>query len=82
MIIGLDTFGLEEFAHTRWHDIRDWVIPCEPETEWSVVDEVTGRVCEPDNITDHFGCVRQPTIEEASTDGTGNWLDYLRSQSE
>jgi hypothetical protein len=62
MIIGLDVFGKEEYAHTRYHDLQDWIIPCVPDTKWTDVDAAAGRECS-DNVTEDFGCIKQSQFE-------------------
>jgi hypothetical protein len=61
MIFGADEFGAEEFANTRWHDIRDWVLLCrELNTEWTPAYGLTGKPCEGDNITQPIDCIVVP----------------------
>ncbi len=75
MIIGLDMFGMEEFAHTKWFDIKDWVIPCAPTGPgWTNMEDINGK-CEEDNITDHFGCLEATPTREEQADAFRVWYN-------
>ncbi len=81
MIIGLDMFGMEEFAHTKWFDIKDWVIPCAPTgPAWTDVREITGY-CEEDNITDHYGCLEATPTREEQANAFRVWNDNRTARS-
>jgi hypothetical protein len=84
MIIGLDWFGQAEYAHTIDHNIRDWLIPCAPTNEWTLVDGLTGK-CQGDNTSEHWGCFEIPDFyppTEVDENGVRRWHDYFRSRSE
>lgn len=44
MIIGLDIFGSEEYATTKFFGIKDWIIPCPPDEGVDPWDPAKGAV--------------------------------------
>lgn len=86
MIIGLDWFGQAEYAHVIDHDIREWLLPCEPDTKWTDINEALGRDCSGRNTTDHWGCFTKPDFyppeQEVDQNGLRRWNNYFRSRGE
>ena len=80
MIIGLDVFAKEEYAHTRNHYIKDWIEVCPPDNaQWGPLFGLTGP-CEDENVTPAFGCRVTTAIEvtqQEQADASRRWLNNI-----